>query len=123
MTALFRTVYLVAAALSITAGALVIASFFIADRAPQSRWYIAVHLVIAGVFLALGLLLNGIQRHAAAIALLAERSKDAAATHLRHHLHRLFAYLLVGGLVLTAILGTLTYAIVTRIDQGYAVFG
>jgi hypothetical protein len=32
-------------------------------------------------------------------------------------------YLLVGGAFLCAVLGVMTYAILARIDQGFAVFG
>lgn len=123
MTALFRTIFIVAIALSFAAGALVAASFFIADRAPQSGWYIGVHLVVSGIFVALGVLLYGIQRHVTAIERLARRSEDATAGDLRHNVNRLLAYLMVGGLILAAILGLMTYAILARIDQGFAVFG
>jgi len=39
------------------------------------------------------------------------------------HLNRLLAYLLVGGAFLCAVLGIMAYGILTRIDQGLAVFG
>ena len=54
MLALFRTVFFCAITLSFSAGALIAASFFIADRAPQSDWYIGVHLVVTEVFFRLG---------------------------------------------------------------------
>lgn len=123
MTVLFRSVFIVAIILSFAAGALVTASFFIADRAPQSTWYIAVHLVITGIFLALGVLLIGIQRHLAAIALLARTGEGATSGDLRHNVNRLLSYLIAGGAVLAAILGVMTYVILARINQGFAVFG
>ncbi len=123
MLTLFRTVFFCAITLSFSAGALIAASFFIADRAPQSDWYIGVHLVVTGVFLSLGVLLFGIQRHVSEIARNALYTEDTAAGKLRHHVKRLLVYLLVGGTVLGAILGLLTYAILARIDQGFAVFG
>jgi hypothetical protein len=120
--ALFRSVFFCAIALSFIAGGLVTASFFIPDRAPQSAWYIGVHLVVTGAFLLLGVLLYGIQRHVAAIATFIRRSEDAAARDLRHDVNRVLAYLVAGGIILSAILGLMTYVILGRIDQGFAVF-
>jgi hypothetical protein len=121
--ALFRGVFFCAIALSFTAGGLVTASFFIPDRAPQSGWYIGVHLVVTGAFLLLGVLLYGIQRHVAAIATFTRRSEDAGDRDLRHDVNRLLAYLIAAGIILGAILGLMTYVILARIDQGFAVFG
>ena len=121
MLAVFRAVYLCAIALCVTAAALVTASLFIADRAPQSGTFRGISLAVTGFFLTLGLLLFGIRRHAAAIAAIA--GDGAHAADLRTHATRLVVFLLLGGALLLTILAFLTYAILARIDQGFAVFG
>ena len=123
MVVTFRLVYLCAALLASAAGALVIASRFIADRAPQGTEFLGVHLAVGAVFLGVGALLFGIQRHVAGIAALARGQDGEPARELATHVHRLLVYLLVGGAVLCAVLGVMTYAILARIDQGFAVFG
>jgi hypothetical protein len=45
------------------------------------------------------------------------------ARELATHVSRLLVYLLAGGALLCAVLGLMTYAILARIDQGFAVFG
>ncbi|TCO71563.1 hypothetical protein [Rhodovulum euryhalinum] len=123
MVVLFRAVYLVAMAFSLSAGALVTASLFIADHAPQSGTFLGISLAVTAIFLTLGVLLFGIQRHVAAIAVVARRSDDPTAQNLRPDVARLVAYLLAGGVLLAAMLGVVTYAILARIDQGFAAFG
>jgi hypothetical protein len=59
------------------AAALVTASLFIADRAPQSNKFLGISLVVSAVCLGAGLVLFGIQRHVAAIAA-AVRSQEPA---------------------------------------------
>jgi hypothetical protein len=123
MVIVFRLVYLGAALLSSAAGALVIASFFIADRAPQSTESIGIHLAVGAIFLGVGVLLWGIQRRVAGIAALACGDDGEHGRELATHVHRLLVYLLVGGTFLCAVLGVMAYAILARIDQGFAVFG
>lgn len=124
MVVVFRLIYLFAALLSTAAGMLVIASFFIPDRAPQSTEFLGIHLAISAVFLVVGVLLFGIQRHVAGIAALAVQGHAADTSQgLAAHLSRLLAYLLAGGALLCAMLGAMTYGILARIDQGFAVFG
>jgi len=124
MVVVFRLVYLCAALLSSAAGVLVIASFFMPDRAPQGTEFLGIHLAVGAVFLGVGVLLMGIQRHVAGIAALAARGHAAeTAQELAAHLNRLLAYLLAGGAFLCAVLGAMTYGILARIDQGVAVFG
>jgi len=124
MVVVFRLVYLCAAVLSSAAGVLVIASFFIQDRAPQSTEFLGIHLAVGAVFLGVGILLSGIRRHVAGIAALAVYRQDAeTAQELAAHLSRLLAYLLAGGAFLCAVLGAMAYGILERIDQGFAIFG
>jgi hypothetical protein len=123
MVVVFRLVYLCAALLSSAAGALVIASIFIPERAPQSTESLGIHLAVSAVFLGVGVLHFGIQRHVAGIAALAYGHDAETGRELAVHLNRLLAYLLAGGAFLCAVLGVMTYGILTRIDQGFAVFG
>jgi len=124
MVVAFRLVYLCAALLSVAAGALVIASFFIPDRAPQGTEFLGIHLAVGAVFLGVSVLLAGIQRDVAGIAVLAAHGHvGETAQRLAAHLSRLLVYLLAGGAFLCALFGALTYGILERIDQGFAVFG
>jgi hypothetical protein len=124
MVVVFRLVYLCAALLSSAAGMLVIASFFIPDRAPQSTEFLGIHLAVGAVFLGVGVLLSGIQRHVAGIAAQAAHGHGAeTAQGLAAHLSPLLAYLLAGGAFLCAVLGAMIHGILERIDQGFAMFG
>jgi heme/copper-type cytochrome/quinol oxidase subunit 2 len=123
MVVVFRLVYLCAALVSSAAGALVILSLFIQDRAPQSTVMLGIHLTVGAIFLGVAVLLLGIQRHVAGVAALGYGYDGERAQDLVGHLNRLLAYLLVGGAFLCAVLGIMTYGILTRIDQGFAVFG
>jgi hypothetical protein len=124
MVAVFRFLYRCAAILSGAAGVLVIASFFIPDRALHSTEFLGIHLGVGAVYLSLGFLLLGIQRHVVGIAALAARVHDAGTgRELSAHLSRLLAYLLAGGAFLCAVFAAMTFGILERIDQGFAVFG
>jgi hypothetical protein len=124
MLAVFRLLYLCAAILAGAAGVLVVASFFMPGRAPRSTEVLGTHLAVGAVFLGVGLLLLGLRRHVAGIAVLAARGHDAGtAQELAACLNRLLAYLLAGGAFLCAVFGAMSYGILERIDQGFAVFG
>jgi hypothetical protein len=98
MVAVFRLLHLCAAILSGGAGVLIIASFYMSDRVPQSTEFLGIHLGVGAGFLGVGGLLLGLQRHVARIAAPAARGHDAAtAQELAAHLSRLLAYLLAGG--------------------------
>jgi hypothetical protein len=122
MVIAFRLLYLCAALLASAAGALVIASLFIPDRAPQSTESLGIHRAVGAVFLGVGVLLLGIRRHVAGIAALAYGHDGESAQELAARLNRLLAYLLAGGAFLFAVLGVMTYAILARIDQRFAIF-
>ena len=123
MVALLKWVYVGAALLATAAGLLVTASLFIANRAPQSTAFLAISLVVSGIFLATGVVLFGIQRHGAAAAAAARGQGAESAANAAARLRRLVAYLVAGGVLVFAVLGLLTYVILARIDQGFAVFG
>lgn len=119
----FSTSLAVAAALFGAAGLLVIASLFMADTRPETNAFLGIHLVVAGVFIALGLLLLGIQLEVAAIATMALAREGADAARLRRRVRRLLVLLLAGGLFLCLVMAIVTYGILARIDEGFAVFG
>jgi heme/copper-type cytochrome/quinol oxidase subunit 2 len=123
MVVVFRLVYFCAALLASAAGALVILSLFIQDRAPHSTGMLGIHLTVGAIFLGVAVLVLGIQRHLAGVAAVAYGQDGERAQDLVAHLNRLLAYLLVGGAFLCAVLGIMTYGILTRIDEGFAVFG
>lgn len=118
----FRLLYACAAFLSMAAAALTVASLFIAERAPQSMKFLGISLVVGAVFLGIGVLLLGIRRHVTAISRQV-KDHDGAGSRLATHTSRLLAYLVLGGAFSCAVLGLLAYAILARIDQGFAVFG
>jgi hypothetical protein len=80
-------------------------------------------LVVGVVFLAVGVLLFGIQQQVGRIAALAHGDEGETMRELAAQLSRLLRYLVAGGVLLCAILGALTLGILARIDQGFAVFG
>lgn len=119
----FRAIYLVGAALCLLAGTLVTASLFIADRAPQSSTFLGISIAMSAIFLAISLLLLAIQRQAAALTRGLSQIEDEGTVSLRRNAGRLLICLALGGGLLDMFLAVLTYAILARIDQGFAVFG
>jgi len=119
----FTTSFAMAAALFGMAGLLVIASLFIADTRPETHGSLGIHLFVGGVFVGLGLLLLGIMFQVIAIARIALSQDDAHAGLLRERLSRLLLLLLISGLFLCLVMALVTYGILARIDEGFAVFG
>jgi hypothetical protein len=119
----FSASFAVAAALSGIAGFLVIASLFIADTRPQTDTFLGIHLLVGGVFVALGLLLLGIMLQVVAIARIARAQEGAVAARLRDKVRGLLLLLLAGGLFLCLVMAIVTSGILARIDEGFAVFG
>lgn len=123
MLATFRLIFLCAIVLSLASAGLITASLFMEDRAPQTAQFLGISLAVIGIFLTLGLLLSGIQKHVAGIARLANRVEDQRPPEIEKHVFRLLVYLSLGGAGLCGFLALVTYAILARIDQGFAVFG
>jgi hypothetical protein len=123
MVVVLRFVYAFGAVLSTAAAVLVTASLFIAERAPQSTKFLAISLVVSAVFAGVGLVFFGIQRHVAAVSAATRGQGGEPARELATHLRRLVSYLLAGGAFVCMVLALLGYAILARIDQGFAVFG
>lgn len=99
------------------------ASVFIQDRAPQSYAFLGISLAVTGFFMATGILHYGMQRHLAGIVEAARELEKDTFQGLTVHMNRLVVYLLLGGSILCVIIAVLTWAILARIDQGFAVFG
>jgi len=117
----FRVTYWLAVILLFIAAILVTASFFIADRPPSSPSFWSIGVVVSSILVAIGLLVLGIQRRAAAIAQLLPEGKDA--TGLTVHLRFLLIYLTIGGVSLCIVMVMIASAVVWRIAEGFAVFG
>jgi hypothetical protein len=122
MLFIFRLIYAGAALLAIAVASLIVASLFMAERASRSMEFLDISLVVGAVFIGVGVLLIGIRRHVVAIATLAN-GQDGTDPRLAAHINRLLAHLLAAGASLVVVLGLLTYGIVERINQGFAVFG
>jgi len=123
MLYLLRAIYYLASAVSLFACLATTASMFIAERAPQSPLYWLITGAVSLFFAFLALLILGITRQLAAIGVLSRAMVDERGAALRARWKRLAVYLVLGGLILLSVLLIVTYAIVARIDQGFAVFG
>ena len=123
MTSLLRITYFTAAAVSLFAALMVTASMFIAERAPQSLQFWIITIVVSLIFALIGFLLLGIGRQLFAIGLLAQSMTNEDGALLRGRWRRLAVHMLSGGMLVLLFLLLVTYAILARIDQGFAVFG
>ena len=119
----FALLFTAAAALSVAASILVTASLFISDRGPESTEFLGISLFVSGAFLAIALLLIGIELQVVGVARLATALEGEIAGRLRARVFRLLVFLVIAGLAMCCLLGSMTYAILERIDQGFAVFG
>ena len=118
---LFRMTYWLITILSIIASGLITASFLIADSPPSSPSFFYIGVVVSSILVAAGLLALGIQRRTAAIARLFPDGKDV--TGLTVQLRFLLIYLTIGGVALCIIMVVIVSAVVSRIAEGFAVFG
>ncbi|MBW8639416.1 hypothetical protein K1W69_19635 [Hoeflea sp. WL0058] len=103
------------------ASGLITASFFIADRPPSSPSFWSIGVVVSSILVAVGLLVLGIQRRTAAIAQLLPEGKDA--TGITVQLRFLLIYLTIGGFALCIVMVVIVFAVVSRVAEGFAVFG
>jgi hypothetical protein len=123
LTLAFGFLFIVAAALSVAASLLVTASLFIADRSPTSTEFLGIHLLVSGAFLVLGVLLGGILLQIAGIVRIEADLDSRSTERLRKRVSRLLVFLVIAGAGLLCLLGIINYAILARIDEGFAVFG
>ena len=122
MTTLLRATYFSAAALSLFAAAMVTVSMLIPERAPQSARFWLITIGVGLFFAVVGLVLLGIGRHLPAIGVLARSTTNEGAL-LRSRWRRLAVHMLLGGLLLLPVLLLIAWAILARIDEGFALFG
>jgi hypothetical protein len=119
----FVLLFTTAAALSIAISFLVTASLVIAERGPQGLQFLGISLLVSAVFLLLGLLLIGIELQIVGIARIAQAQDNGVPEGLRNRVFRLLILLALTGLGLGAALAALTYGVIERIKQGFAIFG
>ena len=98
------------------------AGFFIADRGVVED-YLVLHLGVSAAFLALGLLLASIAVQSSGLAKRTAGLEYGAAAPLRTHLSRLLLLLAVPGFGLCVVLAVILSGILSRIGEGFAVFG
>jgi hypothetical protein len=120
---LFSVTCAVAAVLAVAIDGLILASLPLADRVPSGCAVLVVHLVVAGMFLILGLLLAGMAWQACGIARAMIWRRLACRSPLETHVTRLLAVLVVFGVGLVCGLAVVISAVLSRIGEGYAVFG
>ncbi len=119
----FSAFFNLSAVLCLAAGLLVTASLCTADNSPHTAQVWSISLIVSVVFFALGTLLWAIKSQLVQIAHLAVGRTQQNGIALERRVVRLLFLLSVGALGLCASLAILTYAILVRIDQGFAVFG
>ena len=85
--------------------------------------YLGVHLIVSAVFMAIGLVIAGILVQVLGLVRLASHPDQVDGLKISARLSRLIMLLLISGLFLCFIMTLVTYAILARIDQGFAVFG
>ena len=119
----FALFFTVAAALSGAAGVLVTTSLFIADRSPQSAVSLNIHHFVSGVFLGISALLIAIEVQVIGLAKAAGALDLVTGQRVRMRITWLLALLGIAGLFLCCVMALITYGILARIDEGFAVFG
>lgn len=121
LLASFRLTCYVAAAFSGLNACLVLASLWLADRAPVSEQAVIVSVIVAIAFFSAGWLVLRISSQFANLCL--RVPPEFPRSDLEAPLRGLLISLLTAGLVFAAITGLMTVAIVSRIGEGFAVFG
>ncbi len=123
MLAVLRATLLAIAVLAAVDAALVTASLFMTDSAPFSRQVFLVSLGVSGVFLGLAWLAAALQRHLAAVAQAGAAQSEMAASAFNRTFRPLAMYLMLASILVLLCMAMLSYAILARINQNFAVFG
>ncbi len=101
---------------------LIFASLLIAERAPVSAQAWTVSLIVIAIFGLIAALCGGIGRQAGRLGA-AAAAVEGAAARLRGALAAIAGLLLGAALAFGAVLLLAGHAILSRIDEGFAVFG
>jgi hypothetical protein len=120
---LLRVTYFSAAALSLFTASMVTVSMLIPERAPQSAQFWIITIGVGLYFAVIGFVLLGIGRHLPAMGVLAQSMTNDYGAWLRSHWRRLAVHMLLGGLLAIPVLLLIAWAILARIDEGFALFG
>jgi hypothetical protein len=123
MRAASSALYLVIAALCLLDAVLVTGSLLLVDRAPTSARFWMVSLVVSAGFVAIAALSAGLGRQVRRLAEAGRTLEGTAAVDFGAALRPLVRVLLAAGIFLVAILLVITAAILSRIGEGFAVFG
>ncbi len=117
----FRIIYAMAAALLLIAAGLIIGSHFMVESGSPPGRFLAISIAVGGTFLACCLLVLGIRSRILKIAEMPYQ--NGASSGLDRHVSALLVYLILGGAGFCAIMMLVTFAILSRINEGFAVFG
>ena len=120
MLALLRAALLGISMLLAVDAALIILSLFMTDRAPVSRQAFLVSLLVSALFLGLAWLSAGIRRQ---MTRLCEVGTTSAGNAFSAPFGSLVGHLLVAAMLFALFMALLTYGIMARIDQNFAVLG
>jgi hypothetical protein len=123
MMSLLRVIYFSAAALSLFASSMVAVSMLIPERVPQSAQFWTITIGVCIYLALIGFVLLGVGRHLPAIGFLAQSLSRDDSARLRYRWRRLAVPMLLGGILLVPALLLIAWAILARIDEGFALFG
>lgn len=112
----FRTVYLASTLLGAACGSIIIASGAVLTQGP----ILTIHMLVGALFLAIAALALGVERSLLAVArIFPADSSPAAKTALR----QLSLVLGLAGAILSVVLLASLSGVLSRLAEGYAIFG
>lgn len=119
--ACFRATCFVGAALCLLDAGLIVASLILADHVRISRQAVIVSLIVASAFLLAGLLVLRIAGQVSKICIL--QPPEGTVPALTDVLRGLLVSLITAGLWFAAIMGLVAVGFLSRIGEGFAIFG
>jgi cytochrome b561 len=123
MLVALRFLLVILSALAVLSAGLVLASLGMADRAPVSDTARIISFAVAAVFAGVGVIALGVERQIGRLASLDAVGFRADGARLEHVRDALVRWLLLACLLCVPLMGLVTWAILARIDEGFAVFG
>lgn len=118
-----RMVLVGIAALAVLDAVLVTASLFMTDRAPVSPEYFGISFAVTIFFLVFGGLALAIQRQMGRLSAAGLGLAEPARAAIERNFRPLVGQFLLAGLLFGFLLAAVSYGILARIDQDFAVFG